>query len=97
MLNRIVKMTFRAECADDFIRVFNKNKHLIAGYEGCTGVELLRDISNPNIFFTYSKWKSENHLNNYRDSPLFDEVWSTVKQWFAAKPEAWSVELVNNE
>ena len=43
-------------------------------------------------FFTYSYWDSENDLNNYRKSELFNEVWTFTKKLFNAKPEAWSVE-----
>lgn len=95
MLIRIVKMTFRPECVHDFITVFQERKEMIASFEGCSGVDLLRDISNPNVFFTYSKWGSEIDLNKYRDSDLFGEVWSTVKKWFGDKPEAWSVQRID--
>jgi quinol monooxygenase YgiN len=91
MLIRIVKMTFRPDKVKDFVAVFNERKHLIAAAKGCQGVELLHDISNPNIFFTYSKWNDENSLELYRQSELFNQVWDQVKQWFNAKPEAWSV------
>jgi quinol monooxygenase YgiN len=96
MLVRIVKMTFTPEHTTDFVALFNERKQFIAASEGCEGVELLRDIANPNIFFTYSQWQSEKHLNQYRHSTLFDSVWATVKQWFAEKPEAWSVETVSS-
>ena len=93
-LVRIVKMTFAPDKTDEFIAVFNERKEMIATFSGCSGVELLRDIQNPNVFFTYSKWDSETSLNNYRNSELFNTVWNSVKQWFTAKPEAWSVEQV---
>ena len=93
-LIRIVKMSFAPDKVDDFIKTFNERKEMIASFEGCTGVELLRDIQNTNIFFTYSKWDNEHSLENYRNSELFNTVWDTVKQWFAGKPEAWSVEQV---
>ena len=94
MLIRIVKMTFVPEKVNSFISVFHEHKNLIASSTGCNGVELLRDISNPNIFFTYSKWTNENSLEKYRKSELFNEVWSDVKKWFADKPEAWGVKEV---
>ena len=94
MLVRIVKMTFAADKVDDFVKTFNERKHLIAGFDGCNGVELLRDIENPNVYFTYSRWDSHDHLQQYRRSELFIGVWDTVKKWFAGKPEAWSVETV---
>ena len=91
MLIRIVKMSFKPEQAAHFLQLFNQRRHLIAGFAGCRGVELLRDIDNPDIFFTYSRWDNETHLNLYRESDLFKEVWSTVKPWFNDKPQAWSV------
>jgi (4S)-4-hydroxy-5-phosphonooxypentane-2,3-dione isomerase len=91
MLIRIVKMNFRPDKVEDFLRVFNQRKHLIAAADGCHGVELFRDIAYPDIFFTYSRWNDEAALENYRHSPLFNEVWDQVKKWFNDKPEAWSV------
>ena len=91
MLTRIVKMTFKEEETQNFLNVFEQRKNQIASFEGCKGVELLRDISNPNIFFTYSKWETETYLETYRNSALFGEVWKTVKKMFSEKAEAWSV------
>jgi heme-degrading monooxygenase HmoA len=85
-------MTFASERTASFTAAFNERKHLIAGFDGCQGVELLRDIDSPNIFFTYSKWDTKEHLEAYRQSELFNTTWALVKQWFADKPEAWSVE-----
>ncbi len=56
------------------------------------GVELLNDINAPEIFFTYSKWESEQDLDEYRRSELFQLVWGKTKMMFADKPEAWSLE-----
>lgn len=91
MITRIVKMTFDPQKVDEFVDTFNDSKLLIRNSEGCTHLELLRDINNPNIFFTYSQWKSEIELNKYRNSELFEKVWAKTKILFNAKPEAWSV------
>lgn len=84
-------MVFVPEKVNDFLKVFNASKDKIRTFEGCTNLELLNDIENKNIFFTYSYWQSEGHLNKYRDSQLFKETWSKTKILFSAKPEAWSV------
>jgi quinol monooxygenase YgiN len=84
-LTRIVKLTFAADKVSDFLQTFDERKEMIASFEGCSSVELLRDINNPNIFFTYSKWDKEQSLENYRNSELFNTVWDTVKKWFAGK------------
>ncbi len=93
MITRIVKMTFDAAKVADFITVFEATKKHIRGFEGCQKLFLLRDVQHPHIFFTYSHWQSEAHLNAYRDSALFADVWSKTKVLFAAKPEAWSTSV----
>jgi quinol monooxygenase YgiN len=91
MIIRIVKMTFRSEELSSFLQLFEANKNKIASFAGCSKVELLQDIHNPHICFTYSHWESENALNLYRDSQLFNTVWTQTKSYFADKPEAWSL------
>lgn len=85
-------MTFEPEKVNDFLFCFAEWKLKIRAMPGCTHLELLNDINNPSIFFTYSYWNSEEDLNNYRNSALFESVWTKTKTFFAAKPEAWSVE-----
>ena len=91
MIIRIVKMTFEPDKVTDFLKIFETSRHLIRNMEGCIHLELLNDIKSPAIFFTYSHWNSENDLNNYRKSELFEGVWGKTKILFAARPEAWSV------
>lgn len=92
MLVRIVKMGFYKQNIEIFLENFNTNKSKIRAFEGCSFLELYRDKNDPNIFFTYSYWESENTLENYRKSELFNTVWSKVKPLFSIKPEAWSVD-----
>jgi quinol monooxygenase YgiN len=54
MIKRFVKMTFKPEHIQEFKTIFNSNKALIAAVEGCSHVEVLQDVNNPCIFFTYS-------------------------------------------
>lgn len=92
MIIRIVKMTFHPEKIKEFEHIFNESKHLIRNMKGCSHLELLNDVNESNIYFTYSYWESENDLNNYRNSEIFVKVWAQTKILFIAKPEAWSVE-----
>ncbi len=94
MLVRIVKMTFNADRTAEFQTRFHSIKHKILEFEGCDLLELYQDKSNKAIFFTYSYWQSEEHLNHYRDSDFFKEVWSNTKKMFSEKPEAWSVDKI---
>ena len=84
-------MTFREESIDDFITLFEERKEKIRGFEGCEHLELWRDSKNPEVFFTYSKWRSESALDHYRFSDFFKDTWSKMKKLFADKPRAWSV------
>lgn len=92
MITRIVKLTFQETQIDTFLTFFDTINTRVSRFEGCHGMRLLRDIHHPGIVFTYSYWESEAALNGYRDSELFGTVWSTIKPWFGAKAEAWSVE-----
>ena len=91
---RIVKMTFQLDKVDAFLEIFNENKQHIRNFEGVEALQLLNDKNKPNIFFTYSTWESEQHLNAYRNSELFNAVWIATKALFSEKAEAWSVDSV---
>lgn len=90
MIIRIVKLHVSEDKLNDFLEVFNKNKELIRTFEGCQHLELLFDVNQKNIVFTYSIWKDEQAIENYRTSELFNKIWNTVKPMFCGKPEAWS-------
>ena len=92
LLVRIVKMSFEPEAIDTFESNFEHHKDQIRAFEGCSFLELLQDMNQKNVFFTYSYWQSAHHLEQYRNSALFKSVWAKTKVLFNAKPEAWSVE-----
>ena len=91
MIKRIVKMSFQSGKVDEFREIFGANWKAIRNFEGCTHVELLQDQNDPTIFFTYSLWQSEEHVNNYRNSELFKRVWTATRALFREKAQAWSV------
>ena len=92
MLVRIVKMGFYKQNIEVFLQNFEATKTRIRAFEGCHFLELYRDKKDPCIFFTYSFWDSEEALETYRQSELFNTVWSKVKPLFSIRPEAWSVD-----
>jgi heme-degrading monooxygenase HmoA len=94
MFIRIVKMSFHEENIPKFLENFNLIKEKIRNSPGNRYLELYQDKNNPEIFFTYSFWETEEDLENYRNSALFDEVWTFTKKLFNDKPEAWSVDKV---
>lgn len=96
MFTRIVKLSFDPLKIETFLENFNNNKDKIRNFEGCRLLELYQDKNNESIFFTYSFWESETHLENYRNSELFKNVWTQTKILFNSKPEAWSVDTVDS-
>lgn len=96
MFTRIVKMTFKEQAITVFLNNFENVKHKIRGFEGCEFLELYQDKHKPTIFFTYSKWKREEDLENYRKSTLFKEVWKETKPLFNEPAKAWSVDTLHS-
>lgn len=85
-------MSFHEENIPAFLENFELMKVKIRNASGNRFLELYQDKSNKSIFFTYSYWETEDDLENYRKSELFNEVWAFTKKLFNDKPEAWSVE-----
>ena len=92
MFVRIVKMSFHEEHIPAFLANFELMKTRIRNAEGNRFLELYQDKNDPQIFFTYSYWETEEDLENYRRSELFYDVWTLTKKLFNRKPEAWSVD-----
>ena len=84
-------MTFREDRIGEFTALFEERKATIRAFDGCTHLELWQDCKNRAIFFTYSNWVSEQHLDHYRFSDFFKDTWGRTKALFADKPQAWSV------
>ncbi len=91
-ITRIVKMTFKPEHIKDFETFFISIKNKVANQPGCNGVKLLKEQNNTGVFFTYSNWDSVDDLNAYRNTETFGKIWPTVKNWFADKAQAWTVD-----
>jgi hypothetical protein len=93
MLIRIVVMTFEENKVNDFLTLFEQCAKQIRNQAGCTKLELHKDIHLPNRFYTYSVWNTEQDLENYRNSILFNTVWKQTKAMFKEKPHAYSLIL----
>ncbi|MBU0764443.1 MAG: antibiotic biosynthesis monooxygenase [Bacteroidetes bacterium] len=97
MITRIVKMTVADSKRDEFIRYVDEIRDKIQSFKGCLHLDIFNDKQNSNIFFSYSIWKSEKELENYRRSELFRLYWSTLKTFFTKDTQAWTVENVFND
>ncbi len=93
MITRIVKLTLKESFCSEFQNIFVQKNKAIENQPGCLGVKLVKDIKTEGVFFTISQWESEEALNNYRYSELFQDIWPKVKVMFADKAQAWSTEI----
>jgi heme-degrading monooxygenase HmoA len=87
-------MSFAEENIPAFLENFELIKEKIRNAPGNRLLELYQDKNDKCIFFTYSYWETEEDLENYRKSELFNTVWAFTKKLFNDKPEAWSVDTI---
>lgn len=97
MIVRLVKLTIQPDKIHDFKKLFVSVEDSIRSFHGCQSLQLLNDVNNPDVFFTYSVWSSENELNDYRFSPFFKNTWGKTRQYFSLPAEAWSLDGASKE
>lgn len=90
-------MTFRPGTEPDFRAVFQASAPVIRTFEGCLEVNAFNDIAQPNVYFTISKWATEEALNAYRNSDFFNATWAKTKVLFESRAEAWSLNSLNHD
>ncbi len=90
MITRIVQLTFQEHLVDQFLESFEENGPKIRAFDGCLGVDLVQDMYRPYVFFTISKWDSEEALEAYRQSDFFRNTWKKTKVLFSVPAHAWS-------
>jgi heme oxygenase (mycobilin-producing) len=92
MLIRIVRMHFTQAGVEQFLQIFDENKHAIRNVKGCSHLQLLRDLHDPLTYTTLSHWDNAGSLELYRNSELFKRVWGRVKTLFSERSQAYSLE-----
>jgi len=95
MITRIVMLNFQPEKIAEFLEIFNQNKQVLAKIDGCIHLEIFKSTSDIDTYFTISNWQSEEHLERYRQSEFFKEIWSKVKPLFNNKAQAWTLKTLN--
>lgn len=91
MLIRIVRMDFDPTKVEEFLAFFETVKDKISSFPGCAHLELRRDAKLDHVYYTFSKWESEDNLETYRHSELFIDTWEKTKVLFGGKPLAYSL------
>lgn len=84
-------MDFDPSKTEDFLAFFETVRDRIASFPGCTHLELCRDAGLEHVYYTFSKWESEEALETYRNSELFKDTWAKTKVLFGGKPLAYSL------
>jgi heme oxygenase (mycobilin-producing) len=92
MIIRIVRMHFTEAGVEEFLEIFNENKHSIRNFPGCSHLQLLKDAEDDCCYATLSHWDKAESLENYRKSELFGKVWGRVKTLFSERSQAFSLE-----
>ncbi|MFT4543911.1 MAG: autoinducer 2-degrading protein [Bacteroidia bacterium] len=90
MITRLVQLNFQEHLVDEFLTMFDITGSKIRAFEGCNSVDLVRDKYKPYVFFTISKWDSEEALEAYRQSELFKKTWKNTKALFSLPAHAWT-------
>lgn len=91
MITRIVRLSIAPEHKAAFITLFYTTYDSIRHYKGCHHLELFEDTREAGVIITLSLWESEDALDHYRSSDLFNGTWSKVKPLFSAPPIAFSM------
>ena len=91
MIIRIVRMHFTKAGVEEFLEIFHANKTAIRNFEGCTHLQLLKDLDHDLVYTTLSHWRDAESLEQYRKSELFASVWGRVKTLFAERTQAFSL------
>jgi quinol monooxygenase YgiN len=95
MIKRIVMMQLMPEKEAHFLDIFEDVKTDIRNREGCLDLEVLKSEDAGVIsIWTISLWTSEDALNHYRSSALFQKTWAAVKPLFSSKVHAWTLTLI---
>ena len=97
MITRVVQMHFAAEGVKLFSELFKKHRVAMASVEGCLSLEVFSVADKPFSYATISKWQSPEHLENYRQSELFNTIWKKIKPYFASKAEAFTLIEITGE
>lgn len=97
MLLRIVRLELQKEKVQDFVQLFKENKEKIASSAGCHHLEMCTDAKYPHVIYTFSKWDSEDSLNNYRKSDFFSILWPQITALFSGKPQVFSLIQQNEQ
>lgn len=92
---RIVTLTIEPTHTERFKQIYFSNYNAIIAFPGCHSLNLVQDFTYCNKYATISIWTSEDNLEAYRHSELFQNIWPQLKSLFAEKADAKSYKLLS--
>lgn len=94
MVQRFVRLEIDPAKTAAFMAIFEAVKEKVRHFEGCRGLWLYNDVGSPSVFYTISLWDSDAALEAYRHSELFLDNWAQMRELFAGKATAYTMELL---
>ncbi|PHI19285.1 3-dehydroquinate synthase [Lewinellaceae bacterium SD302] len=95
MIQRLVQLTFREDATAAFEQILEESRSVIRQQAGCLHMEAWRDVNEPTVYYTYSRWLDQDSLDAYRNSDYFGQIWPRTKALFSAKPRVFSAEKLS--
>ena len=92
MIIRIVDLQIQERHIERAKELISEVAPKVRAFNGCLYLELNYDLHKLGHVQTYSRWISEDHLNEYRDSDVFLSFWKNLKPLFEIPARAWSFE-----
>ena len=94
MITRIVKMVIKPEEVSSFVKHREKFTNKIRSFKGCVSHDFLKDKNVNNTFFSYSTWDSEQSIDTFRHSELFQSLKEINNRYYLKAEQAWTVENI---
>jgi (4S)-4-hydroxy-5-phosphonooxypentane-2,3-dione isomerase len=79
MIWRLVHLKLQSARAEEFLALFRVASERITAQPGCLSLVLYQDQADPTSFATWSGWREDADLQEYKRSQLFAEFWPQVK------------------
>jgi quinol monooxygenase YgiN len=90
----MVCMTFRPEAVGAFLAIWEESRASIRAQPGCIEVQLYKDHTASEVYYTLSRWATMSDLDAYRRSGVFGAVWPKTKALFAVPAQTFSLDAV---
>lgn len=79
MILEVVKLKIKAGFEEAFEEGINAALPLFDAARGCGGIETVRSIEQPSVFYCLVKWDSvEDHTEGFQKSPAYERLFDLI-------------------